>query len=38
LWVGRIKDAINGALAAKGWTQLESGVQVAIVVREITKK
>jgi Domain of unknown function (DUF4136) len=37
LWVGRIKDAVNTALAAKGWTQMESGGQVAIVAMEMTK-
>jgi Domain of unknown function (DUF4136) len=37
LWVGRIKDAVNAALAAKGWTQAASGGQVAIVAMEMTK-
>jgi hypothetical protein len=37
LWVGRIKDAVNAALAAKGWTQVASGGQVAIVAMEMTK-
>jgi len=37
LWVGRIKDAVNAALRAKGWTQVESGGQVAIVAMETTK-
>jgi hypothetical protein len=37
LWVDRIKDAVNAALAAKGWTQVESGGQVAIVAMEMTK-
>src|SRR5690349_18043783 len=37
LWVGRIEDAVNSALAAKGWTQVESGGQVAIVAIEMTK-
>jgi hypothetical protein len=37
LWVGRIKDAVNAALTAKGWTQVESGGQVAIVAIEMTK-
>src|SRR3954471_15166207 len=37
LWVGRIKDAVNAALAAKGWTQVESGGQVAIVAMETAK-
>jgi hypothetical protein len=37
LWVGRIKDAVNAALAGKGWTQVESAGQVAIVAIEMTK-
>ena len=37
LWVDRIKDAVNAALTAKGWTQAESGGQVAIVAVEMTK-
>jgi hypothetical protein len=37
LWVGRIKDAVNAALAAKGWTQVASGGQVAIVAMETTQ-
>ncbi len=37
LWVGRIKDAVNAALTAKGWTQVASGGQVAIVAMEMTK-
>lgn len=37
LWVDRIKTAVNTALAAKGWTQAESGGQVAIVAIEMTK-
>ncbi|HYZ73278.1 MAG TPA: DUF4136 domain-containing protein, partial [Chthoniobacterales bacterium] len=37
LWVPRIKDAVNTALAAKGWTQVPSGGQVAIVAIEMTK-
>jgi hypothetical protein len=37
LWVGRIKDAVNAALTAKGWTQVESGAQVAIVAMEMSK-
>jgi hypothetical protein len=37
LWVDRIKDAVNRSLAAKGWTQVESGGQVAIVAVEMTK-
>jgi hypothetical protein len=37
LWVGRIKDAVDASLAAKGWTQVTSGGQVAIVAIETTK-
>jgi Domain of unknown function (DUF4136) len=37
LWVDRIKAAVNGALAAKGWTPVESGGDVAIVAIEMTK-
>jgi len=37
LWVGRIKDAVNASLVAKGWTQVASGGQVAIVAIEMTK-
>jgi hypothetical protein len=32
----RIKNAINAALAAKGWTQVETGGDVSIVAVEIT--
>jgi hypothetical protein len=35
LWVGRIKDAVNAALTAKGWTQVASDGQVAIVAMEM---
>jgi len=38
LWVDRIKAAVNSALAAKGWTQVESGGNVAIMAMEITKE
>jgi Domain of unknown function (DUF4136) len=31
LWDARIKDAVDAQLAAKGWTQVESGGDVAIV-------
>jgi hypothetical protein len=34
---GRIKSAVNAALAAKGWTQVDSGGDVSIVAMEITK-
>jgi Domain of unknown function (DUF4136) len=37
LWVDRIKDAVNASLTAKGWTQVPSGGQVAIVAVEMTK-
>jgi uncharacterized protein DUF4136 len=36
--VDRIKSAVNAALAAKGWTQVESGGDVSIVAVEITRK
>lgn len=34
--VDRIKSAVNGALAAKGWTQVDSGGDVSIVAIEMT--
>src|ERR1700686_3038914 len=37
LFVDRIKDAVNAALAAKGLTQGESGGDVSIVAVEITR-
>ena len=37
LWVDRIKEAVNAALAAKGWTPVESGGDVSIVAMEMTK-
>jgi len=37
LWVDRIKAALNAALAAKGWTPVGSGCDVAIVAMEMTK-
>src|ERR1700688_4481198 len=37
LWVSRIKDAVNSALTAKGWTQVESGGNVAIMAMETTQ-
>jgi Domain of unknown function (DUF4136) len=37
LWVDRIKDAVNAALTAKGWTQVDSGGQVAIIAVDMTK-
>ena len=37
LWVDRIKEAVNGALTAKGLTPVDSGGDVAIVAIEMTK-
>ena len=37
LLVNRIKDAVNGALTAKGWTQVESGGDACILAMEITR-
>src|SRR5258707_10775726 len=37
LMVDRIKDAVNSALAAKGWTQVASGGDVAVVAVEMTQ-
>ena len=37
LWVDRIKEAVNAALAAKGLTPVESGGDIAIVAMEMTK-
>jgi hypothetical protein len=37
LWVDRIKAAVNSALAAKGWTEVQSGGSVAIMAMEMTK-
>ena len=34
--VDRIKNAVNAALAAKGWTQADSGGDVCIVAMEMT--
>jgi hypothetical protein len=34
--VDRIKAAVNAALAAKGWTQVDSGGDVSIMAMEIT--
>jgi len=36
LWVDRIKEAVNAALTAKGWTQVESGGDVSVVAMEMT--
>jgi hypothetical protein len=35
--VDRIKSAVNAALAAKGWTQVDSGGDVSIVAVETTQ-
>ena len=35
--VDRVKNAVNAALMAKGWTQIESGGDVSIVAMEITQ-
>src|SRR5260370_1794036 len=37
LMVDRIKEAVNAALAAKGWTEAPSGGNVSIVAIEMTK-
>ena len=37
LWVDRIKEAVNAALTAKGWTPVDSGGDVSIVAVEMTK-
>jgi hypothetical protein len=37
LWSGRIKEAVNSALAAKGLTPVASGGDIAIVAIEMTK-
>src|SRR5215470_6939106 len=37
LWVDRIKAAVNTALAAKGWTEVESGGDVSIMAMEMTQ-
>jgi hypothetical protein len=37
LWVDRIKEAVNSAMAAKGFTQVGSGGNVAIVAIEMTR-
>jgi len=37
LFVDRIKSSVNSALAAKGWTQVDSGGDVSIVAIEITR-
>jgi hypothetical protein len=37
LWVDRIKAAVNEALAAKGWMQMESGGDISIIAMEINQ-
>ena len=37
LWVDRIKAAVDAALAAKGWTQVESGGDISIVAIDIDR-
>jgi Domain of unknown function (DUF4136) len=37
LWVDRIKAAVDGALAAKGWTQVESGGDISIIAMEVNR-
>jgi len=37
LWVDRIKAAVDAALAAKGWSQVESGGDISIVAIEINR-
>ena len=37
LWADRIKSAVNGALQAKGWTQVPSGGNVSVVAIEMTR-
>jgi hypothetical protein len=37
LWVDRIKAAVNSALAAKGWTEVQSGGDVSIMALEMAK-
>jgi len=37
LWVDRIKEVVNSALAAKGWKQVDSGGDVAVVAIEATQ-
>jgi Domain of unknown function (DUF4136) len=37
LMVDRIKDAVNGALTARGWTLVDSGGDVCVMAIEITQ-
>jgi hypothetical protein len=38
LWVSRIKNSVSAALAAKGWTLVDSGGDVAVLAMEVTKE
>ncbi len=38
LWVDRIKGVVNSALAARGWTQVESGGEISIMAMEMTNE
>ena len=37
LWVDRIKSAVNATLSAKGWTEVPSGGDVAVVAMAVTQ-
>jgi hypothetical protein len=37
LWVDRIKDSVDSALAAKGWNEVDSGGSVSIMAMEINE-
>ena len=37
LWVDRITAAVNAALAAKGWTEVESGGDISIIAMETNR-
>ena len=37
LWVDRIRAAVNSALAAKGWTEVDSGGSISIMAMEVTE-
>jgi len=37
LWADRIRADVNSALAAKGWTQVQSGGSVSIMAMEMTQ-
>ena len=38
LWADRIKGAVDSALAAKGWKQVESGGDISIMAMEMTNE